>query len=278
MARNIPYFPDHGVGHSKNVIENIEVLINKNVIKSLSSMDVYGLLSSAWLHDVGLLISEKGGKELSPDEIRSTHNELSFDFIMDNYKELGIKAKPVAKFIGDVCLFHKRSKDIEEGLAVSYPLGGEIVHPQLVAGIFRLADAMDTDYRRAPERMSKYVLSLPQENQMHWEACQLIDGITVDRNAIALRGHFKDEKELEIIRWKVRELYDELWGVKDVLRVYKRPIVDVMGEAVNDTNRKIISLQGKKIFREYSKNNRENMGLNSEHFKKEWEKRFIKKL
>jgi hypothetical protein len=121
----------HDISHSENVIKNMWKFIPEEVKEKLNAMEIYLLILSAYLHDVGMAVSKdeeddipksedflkfqdkherevdlignykKEGntraaefyeKEIFMDYIREHHHERSFDYIMNNYNgEKGLK-------------------------------------------------------------------------------------------------------------------------------------------------------------------------------------------
>ncbi len=253
MAMHTVYFPDHGIGHSRRIIENLDRILSSSKVENISGLDSYALLTSAYLHDIGMLISKKDDKQLTDDQIRDLHHELSYDFVRSEYGKIGIKSKNVANLVADVCKSHRRRVVIEDALEDDYPLAGDTVHPRFVSSVFRLADALDTDSRRAPEIASDYVMSLPPEHRMHWQACQLISGFEFRDNHVFLRAEIEKEDDIRLVRWKIAESYDELWRIKDILAANHLPLVNVVCDVKNTDTGKTQKLDGKTIFREFSR-------------------------
>ena len=121
----------HDISHSENVIKNMWKFIPEEVKEKLNAMEIYLLILSAYLHDVGMAVSKdeeddilkseeflkfqdkherevdlignykKEGntraadfyeKQIIMDYIREHHHERSYDYIMNNYNgEKGLK-------------------------------------------------------------------------------------------------------------------------------------------------------------------------------------------
>ena len=121
----------HDISHSENVIKNMWKFIPKKVKEKLNALEIYLLILSAYLHDVGMAVSKdeedeilksedflkfrdkherevdlienykKEGntraaefyeKQIIMDYIREHHHERSYDYIMNNYNgEKGLK-------------------------------------------------------------------------------------------------------------------------------------------------------------------------------------------
>lgn len=260
ISINIPEFTIHGELHSQHVLEYISTIIeNYQLNNILTSLDIFGLTASAWLHDVGLIQSTYDGKQLNKNDIRKLHNVLSSNFIIENYSKVGISSINVARFIANICKNHKRIEIIEENLEKEGVLSGFNIHPQMDAAIFRLADAMDVDNRRAPTILRDEFLKLSGESYKHWKACELTDGITVKEGKLMLNGSFSSNEDENIISWKICELFDELWRVQDIFSEYQCPLTNVIGTFtdINTDEKKIYN--GRDLFRQFSLNYPENI-------------------
>jgi len=121
----------HDISHSENVIKNMWNLIPAEVKEKLNALEMYLLILSAYLHDIGMAVSkdeedeilksekflkfwdkherevdliekykeevntraaEFYEKQIFMDYIREHHHERSYDYIMNNYSgEKGLK-------------------------------------------------------------------------------------------------------------------------------------------------------------------------------------------
>jgi len=247
---NTPFHNDHGVGHSKRVIEYIEKILGNQGVKKLNDIEAFLLLSSAWFHDIGLLINEYNGKILISDEIRSKHHMLSQIFIIQNYPIFGIRSEHLAKSIGDLCFTHRRMVSIESFfLQDPINLLGKEVRLQFLAGVLRLADALDCDARRAPEIDSKYIMKLPETQIIHWRCCQLLTGVGIDyRNqSIIIDACQKDLKDYEIILWKIKDVNIEFDSVSSILHRNNIHISRLIGRVKSPLSNDVLTFDIKDI-------------------------------
>lgn len=56
VVSSYPHYSLHDESHSKTIISNIEMLLGEERIKKLSPTDTWLLLSSAYLHDIGMIL------------------------------------------------------------------------------------------------------------------------------------------------------------------------------------------------------------------------------
>lgn len=185
-----PNFTSHGPDHSNNIIHNLENIIPRKEWDELSQLEIFLLLSSAWIHDVGMAdfegridYSNEAERKERSKEFRENHYERARQYIMDvsNYQRLGLTT-PLAELIGIICRAHDREYDTRQlqkkWLVRGYEKYKEI-RVQLLAALFRLADACDMGWQRAKEVLvmiykipKEYVESIP-----HTEGAKKISGV-----------------------------------------------------------------------------------------------------
>lgn len=226
------YHTEHGGDHSARIIENLDRLLANGAIKKLNELEAFILLCSAWLHDIGYVVNEKNGKNLTDEEIQDQHHELSEYFIMKHYAVLGLEDKPTASLIARICASHRRKISIEDKLPIAQEgLKGKTVRPQFLASLLSLADALDTDTRRAPEIRSRYVTRLPEDSQLHWKVCDHIGGFMPDRKSACLMvdANYTSKANKDLILWKLEHLQGELDRVSTILIINDMPYHIIIG-------------------------------------------------
>ena len=63
----------HDISHSENVIKNMWKFIPEEVKEKLNALEIYPLILSAYLHDVGMVVSKD-----EEDDIRKSEEFLKF--------------------------------------------------------------------------------------------------------------------------------------------------------------------------------------------------------
>jgi hypothetical protein len=134
---------DQGFNHCMRVESNIWTLIFLNICK-FSSLDLFILSASAALHDIGKIKNKKASKDVD-------HGELAKKLILqsDLWKRC-FKDRKEAEAIAYVVSVHSSGKIEllpEEEFSLGDPPG---ILLRSLAAIFRLADMLDSDYRRCP--------------------------------------------------------------------------------------------------------------------------------
>lgn len=230
---NSPHHNDHGLGHIQRVIEYLDKLASP-VLESMSPVEAFVLLAAAVFHDVGLMLDRFENQKLTLSEIRDKHHMLSQQFIKDNHAFFGIDNSHVADFVADIAFCHRRRVNIADVFRSTEPvslLEGSI-RPRRLSALLRLADALDCDSRRAPEIISDQLLKHYPDDLPHWQACQLISGVSVDHNAglIVIDTRYETQEEEELLSWKLTNIYQELESVRDILIASQGPYLwDITG-------------------------------------------------
>ena len=230
VGMQLPQMIDHSETHCQNLLGIAEQLLLQLPDDFLSEREIYVLIASIWLHDIGHseTIEYKDGelpKWLKPNEIRKKHNHLTYQRIKNNPSDFGfIEFDEEAQVIATVCKYH-RQLDIEaEELANKNNLHGEKIRPQLLAGLVRLIDACDIGIRRAGnERFRKLRLQIT-ENEIpkfeNWLEKIEIDGLKEDldeslqQNLDEMRRDLEEEIEYRKSTRKHFQVHEKVKGVE----------------------------------------------------------------
>jgi len=234
IQRIHPNYTSHGPDHSKNVINNIELLIPNTMWSKLRPFEICLLLCSAWLHDIGMsdyegsyeLASTEDEKKELRSKFREHHTNRSRDYICkdNNWKRLAVEAFPIAALIGEICRAHDRSVDIPKLEREWPPIKGfdsyGPVRLQLLCALLRLADAMDLGYQRVKEILitvchvkERYIDSVP-----HLRGGLLISKVEIKNNFITVYAMPKNEEEKTWVDMLVEDLSKDFESVKGILK------------------------------------------------------------
>ena len=156
-----PEFNNHDIKHAENVEKILDDLIPKTVKKSLNCDEILFLLSSAWLHDIGMVLEKseeeifinanRNEKEQISKKTRNLHHIRSYTFIKKNAVSFNLNERQ-AEAIGNICRAH-RSINIKEELNKTYKADKDEVRLQFLGACLRLAHECDISHR-----VSKYFL------------------------------------------------------------------------------------------------------------------------
>jgi hypothetical protein len=131
-------------------------------------MDLFLLSASAALHDIGKISDEKG----------KDHGELAAEWLLSegNWRKCHIEGKVEAESIANIIRVHYNGQidKIPERFVIGNPPG---VFLRSLAALFRLADMLDSDFRRSPElAKSLKSLRLSKEIESIWLARSAFEG------------------------------------------------------------------------------------------------------
>jgi len=215
-------YTDHSHEHSRRITEHLAKMIPDRALRRMSSLEVFIVLSSAWLHDIGQVWKRLSDQEPRDDsEIRRRHHELGEIWIKNNWQKPFPSLSPaVAERVAEVCFCHRRLVDIKQKFSSkSVYIGTDEVRPRVLSALLRLADAMDTDARRAPELILS-IDGLEEESKREWQKCQLVEGVGYDRerNSIVVSSRdIRSDDDEDLFLEKCKDLYGEFYSVKDIL-------------------------------------------------------------
>lgn len=232
----VKWFTPHGAPHCQAVEDLLHHLIPDELYCQLTEDERFFLLSSAWLHDIGMIRGIMGEEleSVTDEQIREEHHTRSEQFIIRNYREIGVE-EPEKEAFGLLSRYHRRRCPlIECPEEINIP-NHNSVRLRLLAAYLRLADALHIDQTRAPD--AQYAISLaydiPSKSKLHWLRSKFVLGIDVSVEKKEISVHLKSpineiethgnkpnamERTLEsIYDLIVQDLAAELDTVKDVL-------------------------------------------------------------
>lgn len=231
-----PYYTSHGIKHSDAIINALNRLVDGlNDEDKLEEIEIFCLLSAAYLHDVGMQCKYLGDEARTEsicksknklytyqDLIRDEHHLRSGRHINENYRILGLNYIE-AKCVRLISEGH-RKVDLYSIEYESQPIGPIRVRVRLLSALLRLADELDIDYRRAPETLYEILKEdMPDFSRLQWlkhhyTSGVIIEPITKERKkviSVEVNCHYprKEEGEkvtevliIEPIREKIKEL------------------------------------------------------------------------
>lgn len=196
-VRIIQHYTDHGVKHSQRLVGYAVKLLNANKKVHLSDQEMYLLIASIYLHDIGMQcdiikfpkiksIAESLGAKFNIEfelidggysremqkSIRKNHHYLAAAWI-DFANQTGeTRLGPVAREIDpnlvndlmDICKYHSKLP-IDECPINSCYFSGE--RKQLVAALLRFSDELDIDAHRINIETVKN-FSIDPDNSVYW--------------------------------------------------------------------------------------------------------------
>ncbi len=173
---NFPDYTDHGIHHANKVAFLASELLKDEELNILNADEIYVLLMACLLHDIGMGISQDQVKDhISPeifhnffeknpsktvsDFIRRYHHELSYSFIIKEFKELEIPSEIYAEAIALIAKAHREIdlRNFDEYKIKYYvKSGSEFICLPYLGCIIRIADGLDITDDRISELVLKY--------------------------------------------------------------------------------------------------------------------------
>lgn len=218
-------YTNHDISHSKGVEDLINRMLPKKVKENLLVEEIFCLLSSVYLHDIGMVASqaeenkfynyndEEKRIELQND-IRNNHHIRSKNYILQNKDDLGL-SKIESIVISKISEAH-REININSLYDLSY--NGKKLKIPFLAAILRIADECHITEDRNSKLFSKTVDSYLFEK--HFKIQEIITSIDFDEKtneSIIISGIVENEEELSILLDSERKILTELKKVEDIL-------------------------------------------------------------
>lgn len=239
----LKWFTPHGVPHYRIVESRLKQLLPNGCFQELSIGERFFLLSSAWIHDIGMI---KGifpkDSDIPDDQIRENHHIRSEKFIVERYNTVNIE-ETEAEVFGLLARFHRRRTLISKCPEYVDLVGHDKIRVRLLAAYLRLADALHVDQSRVPA--NRYAITLayniPMNSKIHWLRSMFVVGISVDT---------QKNKEI-IVQFKYPNDIDK-WGIaenliKDTLHsIYETIVQDLTDELA--TVKEILFYEGISYF------------------------------
>lgn len=164
-----PYYTDHSILHSLDLLYYSNLLIGPDQIDMLNTDECYVLMMACLLHDVGMGVRENDFRtfmaELEgpdflksksvmdfPEIIRDYHHELAGKFII-KYRDLfDIPSEEHLFAIVQASRGHRKTDLYDEKEYPDLKLeNGNIIHTAYIAALIRLSDELDVASDRNPE-------------------------------------------------------------------------------------------------------------------------------
>lgn len=240
----------NGIPHIKNVENHIDHAVPDIIKKKFSSTEIFLLLSSILLHDIGKIDALKNGKTDDPEEKLDLHSTYSCNKVINEWAFLKIPNEQLARWIaivvcshtwnspipgkikGNPCDFRKDQKcrlvcennNISE-LDFYHEAADGQVRLDWVAAILRLGDEVDNiNLRTLPNWLTN------SNDKQSWR--KFINSISFDIVGRCIKLYTIDftDEDWETISnkntYRARALDGILW-IEKVLEGWKRPLLEM---------------------------------------------------
>lgn len=223
---NYPKYTDHSISHSFTIIKNIELLLDKNNINTLNTDELYILLSSSILHDIGMCIETNKVKELiganeykklknlyekenDIEFIRNIHHIISYYFILENFEILKIVDEDYAEVIALIAKAHRKEKidnfDVYE-FKRTVSSGQDFVCMPYLACLVRLADELDITNKRTPEIIQKYYYPDEEKGKLEFEKHKSTTKVSRDGIFIRIKARTDSQETYNALKQMIKKI------------------------------------------------------------------------
>jgi len=217
------YFTDHSITHSERILRYLWPL-TRRCYPALSDSEIYILVASAYLHDVGMQ-SEKLGPDLKGN--RKIHQVLSVEMI--ETLDLGV-LQPYKDDISLVVRAH-RHVPLDADKYEDTQLADDLVRPRLLGSLLRLADELELTHERVDLARSQY--QKPNLDALvHWYRHEYVKSVKVreDTKRIQILYRFPIEWREEcayaiadyvqgVIDDTLREIHPYVWDAQAAFKL-----------------------------------------------------------
>jgi len=194
-----PHYTDHSETHCEAVEINLNELIPNNVKERMNEYEIFLLLSSVLLHDIGMMCAVKAGEKT--EDVRSKHHERSQEFISKNLTDLLNSHERL--IIGEISYAHVDSVPIERidhtKIIRHRKLGDTKIRVRFLASLLRFGDACDICHTRTSEEFVG-LSKLPEESAFHHSLHERVSGISFDQQnksiELSINIESKDEETI----------------------------------------------------------------------------------
>ena len=217
------YFTDHSITHSERILRYLWPL-TRPCYPALSDSEIYILVASAYLHDVGMQ-SEKLDPDLKGN--RKIHQDLSVEMI--ETLDLGV-LQPYKDDISLVVRAH-RHVPLDADEYEDTQLDDDLVRPRILGSLLRLADELELTHERVDLTRRQYQ-NPHLDALVHWYRHEYVKSVKVreDTKRIQILYRFPVEWREEctyaiadyvqgVIDDTLREIHPYVWDAQAVFKL-----------------------------------------------------------
>lgn len=234
FSENFPTYTDHSIKHTKEVFTLAANLMSNEEIENLNEDEIYVLAMACLLHDIGMCIPKDKllkiskqrfdnmvGEEINADYIRNIHHELSYDFILEEYKVLNIKDIKYAKAIALVAMGHRKVPLDDHD---RYPTkcfvknGREFVCLPYLASVVRFADELDITNIRTPRLLTKYYMPNNEESIREWNKHISTTQINFTEDKVLFEVNCSDQNNLAALEEQFEKIQNQANYCQKIIR------------------------------------------------------------
>lgn len=176
------YYSEHGLAHCDNIIKNINSLIPSNIKDTMGESELFCLLCSILLHDIGRIKQKKPYEHFG--ETNRDHARRSCKWIMEEGESHGLEVlykEPVAW----ICWGHGDVAEAEKEIRKNYkncmvPIEREEMDILFLISLLRLGDVLDIGFRRIPRLAIESLWKIPDSEIKYILKDYLTNAVIID--------------------------------------------------------------------------------------------------
>jgi len=168
QTQRLEWFPDHAISHSDRIVRYLGDILGhlQQTNQQLNSHQLYILLASSYLHDIGMQDFRVGGRAVDQltaedyEEVRRRHPERSSELILGQHKapdqeQIKIDLDPKPEYTVPIALVSKAhgsayfESTVSELRSGAYSPGNQELRGDLLAALLLIADELDLHETRA---------------------------------------------------------------------------------------------------------------------------------
>lgn len=215
-------YTDHSIEHSLRILEQLSQLVTELMSsdEKLNKYEVFILISSIYLHDIGMQFErfellqkydikieneEKLDEDLKLDFIRNHHHIISKIWIIESisgnsdYRKVYFGDPELGELVALISESH--NIDLKENMSSynDYIYRGTRIRLNLLACLLALGDVLDADSRRIDIERLKHI-NIPEDSRLHWWKHYYISGLYYENGLLTIQYNFPDlsKNELDI--------------------------------------------------------------------------------
>ena len=202
------FLTDHGPKHIKNVIKQAtQLVVAMNEEDQLNPFEVYILLMSIHVHDVGNILSRNG-------------HEINSIVVIDHLKDSLVRYDRIEwSAIYDIASAHGgKEKDKISKLPVSEPIHNINVRYQLLSAILKFADELGEDSSRAA-RYLETINKLPEFSEIYHQYALSLHSLIINVKDRMVSMHF-DIEEDKLHKTFKKKIWNKTTGKEEFINEY----------------------------------------------------------
>jgi len=187
------YYTPHGMKHSRAVLSMLNGLVDGiDPDKGLTNPEIFYLLASVYLHDVGMILpypeGEDKAKEISArkkkpyakeDLIRDEHHLRSGGYVIEHADNLNLDHVE-SECVRLICEGHRVVKLDTDDYNDKLVGNNERIRVRLLAALLRFSDELDISYRRAPKKLMDILEGeMPDYSRLQWLKHHYTSGVCI---------------------------------------------------------------------------------------------------